>query len=164
MSSSNHSLKRTFSRTDKILEAVGLALMLVMWGCAIWFYTHSPEVVPTHFTFSGKADGFGGKTSFFTAPAIASGLYLLLSVIAGRPRLFNYPVAITAENAQRQYNNVALFLRALKICILILFILIEWHTFKSARGQQPGNWVFGVALALVQVPVFWFLIRSVRNQ
>lgn len=164
MPSSNHNIANSFSRTDKILEAVGAVFFLVMWVCAVWFYYHSPEVVPTHFTFSGKADGFGDKSSFFTAPAIASGLYVLLSVIAGRPRLFNYPVTITPENARKQYNNVAQFLRSLKLCILLLFTIIEWHTFKSAQGQQPGNWVFGLAIALVQIPVFWFLIRSFKNQ
>lgn len=67
-------------------------------------YPGLPETVPTHFGVGGQPDGWGPKWSIFVVFGMLTVLMVGISVLSRFPRVFNYSVAVTDENAQRVYR------------------------------------------------------------
>ncbi|MDC6350946.1 MmcQ/YjbR family DNA-binding protein [Zeaxanthinibacter sp. PT1] len=54
------------------------------------------------------------------------------------PQYINYPVKITMENEERQYDNVRRMIKTLNIIIILTFWGIVLGTVKVARGEAEG--------------------------
>jgi uncharacterized membrane protein len=54
--------------------------LIILSGLAsIYFYTHFPQLVATHWNFQGQPDGWSGKTfAAFFFPILILGIYLLM--------------------------------------------------------------------------------------
>jgi len=53
---------------------------------------------------SGQPDAWGDKAAIWILPAVAAFFDVMWAVLANYPHTFNYPVAITEENARVQYQ------------------------------------------------------------
>ncbi|HET8809044.1 MAG TPA: DUF1648 domain-containing protein [Flavobacteriaceae bacterium] len=157
-------IKPILKPTDKWLEIVAWASLIFLWFWTFWNYTNLPETIPTHFNASGEPDAYGSKNTIFTLPIIASLLFLLLSVISRFPYKYNYPIKITSENATAQYANTARMMRVLKLSIMLVFLLINILTIRTATGEAEGLgwWFMLVVLGLIVGPMVYFLNRSYR--
>jgi len=62
-----------------------------------------PDRIPVHFGLNGQPDAWGGKGALAIGPIVSLASVLLLAIVNRSPHTFNYPVAVTPENAQRQY-------------------------------------------------------------
>ncbi len=124
--------------TDKLVEALGWLILLVLWGWTINHYSALPETIPTHFNAAGEADGFGSKASIIGLPVIASLLFIGLTVLNRYPQSFNYPTTITKDNALRQYTLATRMLRYLKLVLVLVFGGIEVMTIQNATGKGAG--------------------------
>jgi hypothetical protein len=51
-------------------------------------------------------------------------LFVMLTLLAKIPHTFNYPVAITAENAEREYRLGLRILRSVKLFILSVMLIL----------------------------------------
>lgn len=147
-------LKLRLSSHDHVVEFLGLSFMIILIAIPIFYYNQLPERIPTHFNTAGEPDGYGGKTSLFLLPAIGFLMYILLTVLAAFPHIYNFPVKITTENAEVQYRLATRLLRVLKTVILILFSFISWMTVRAAAGSVLG-------LGKMFLPVFFILIFGV---
>jgi hypothetical protein len=71
-------------------------------------------------------------------PVVALVLYLLLTVLARFPSIFNYPVEVTAEN-RPWLEALALDMIAwIKMEMVCLFAWIQWSTIEVARQGRGG--------------------------
>lgn len=68
-------------------------------------YPTLPEVVPTHFNFAGEPDAWGEPWNALVLAGVWLLLAVGLAVLSRHPRIFNYPVPLTEENAQRLYRE-----------------------------------------------------------
>ncbi len=109
---------------DKILEAIALLLLICTIILVAYYYKTLPEIIPTHFNFSGKLDDYGSKSSILTLPILSALLYIGLTVLNKYPQTFNYLSEITLDNAESQYRFATRFLRVLKIIVMITFLII----------------------------------------
>jgi len=152
--------------SDKVIEAIAYIALIALWLFICIIYFKLPETVPTHFDMSGTADSFGDKESVFMAPGICTVLFVMMSFIQHKPQWLNYPTEITPENALKQYTFAMKMIRFLKLSIVIIFGLIELHTYKAAMGMnaESGKYLIITVLALVYIPVFYFLIQSSKSQ
>lgn len=150
--------------TDKLVEALGWLILLALWGWTITHYSSLPETIPTHFNAAGNADGFGSKVSLIALPVIASLLYIGLTVLNRYPHSFNYPTAITQENALRLYTLATRMLRYLKLVLVLVFGGIELMTIQHATGKAAGlgAWFLPLTLVLVFLPLIYFVVKSVQ--
>lgn len=124
--------------TDIVVEvtsAVGLVLIVAM---AVYYYPMLPEKIPTHFDAKGAVDGWGPKSALFPLPIVALGVYVLLSVVSRFPHTFNYPIAITDENAERQYRIAVTTMRWLKMEIVWMFAYLNKQTIQVSLGKAKG--------------------------
>ncbi len=150
------------SASDRLLESVGLCLLIVLWALAITSYIGSPQIVPVHFNGSGNADGFGYKISMLLLPLIPTGIYFLLGLVNKYPHVFNYPVTITEENAVKQYTIATKMIRALKTVILLVFIIIGLFSFFTAIQLTDGlgPWIIPFISLLLLSPTAYYIYRS----
>lgn len=150
---------------DKLVDILGWLILLALWGWTITHYSSLPETIPTHFNAAGKADGFGSKVSIIALPVIASVLFIGLTVLNRYPHSFNYPTAITQDNAFRQYTLATRMLRYLKLVLVLVFGGIEFMTIQNATGKTAGLgvWFLPLTLVLIFLPLIYFLIKSVQK-
>ena len=148
-----------FTLFDLIFEIAGLVAFLAMWIFVIATYTGLPDVIPIHYNISGQADSFGNRNSFFFLPAVATALYAVMTILCRFPHVFNYPVKITEANAFIQYRNMVTMVRYLKLVLVLVFgffiLQMVTHT-----GNGIGMWLLPVLLAIIVVPVIYFLVKS----
>lgn len=107
-----------------------------------------PASVPIHFGLNGKPDAWGSPQTLWLFPALNLVLYLALTISSQFPHIFNYPVAITEENALKQYQiafNLSLWL---KLELIWLFAFSEWKMIQVGLGASQG---LGVAFAPAMV-------------
>lgn len=97
-----------------------------------------PDRVPLHYRLDGTPDGWGAHVTihllFAVAAIVSAGLLALTRV----PHHYNYPIAITAENAEEQYRLARRLLLLLANVIPALFLYANLGTWRVATGLQSG--------------------------
>lgn len=154
------------SAADRLLENIGILLLIALWVLSLVSYIKSPDIVPIHFNGSGSADGFGNKISILLLPLIPTAIYFLLGLLNKYPHVFNYPVTITADNVVKQYTIATKMMRALKIVTLLVFIIITLFSFFAANKitKGIGSWSLPLIIILMSGPTVYYLYRSFRVQ
>jgi uncharacterized membrane protein len=151
----------------KNLEAVSLgALVLLVWITfrAIYGPDRLPDRIPTHFDFAGQPNGWGSPAMLWLFPAVAVGIYLLITLVARFPETFNYPVQVTAENRPRlEALNLSL-IAWLKAEILCLFAWIQWMIVVAARQGHNGlpPVLIPVCIVAIFATVGWHIVAMRR--
>ena len=113
--------------------AILLAVLIILQ-----FWAVLPDRIPIHFGFSGQPDAWGDKVTIWRLPAIAAILFVVFAVLSRYPHTFNYPVAITEENARRQYllaRSLLVWLKA-EICWLFAFIVRQQIIVALGNAQR----------------------------
>ena len=109
---------------DIIIEALAAICLIYMLTQLIVEYPALDQKVPTHFGANGLPDDWGSRSSLLIFPIIAIVLYVGMKVLNRFPHLFNYPVTITEENAEKQYQYGKTMLSTLKFTTIGLFLYI----------------------------------------
>lgn len=150
---------------DKMVELLGWLILLALWGWTFTHYSTLPDTIPTHFNASGEADGFGSKASIIGLPLISTLLFIGLTVLNRYPHIFNYPTAITQDNAFRLYTLATRMLRYLKLVLVLVFGGIEFMTIQNATGKAAGLgvWFLPLTLVLIFLPLIYFVVKSVQK-
>ncbi len=151
------------SNTDRLLEAAGWGMLCGLWILVIFSYSHLPNSIPIHFNLKGEPDSYGEKLAIFILPVISTILFGGLTLLNRYPHLFNYPATINETNAPKHYGNAVRMLRVIKLAIVIIFFTVAKHTVAVATGQDNfwmSPWTFIISLALLLVPVFYFVVKS----
>ena len=151
---------------DKLVELLGWLILLALWGLTISHFSTLPDTIPTHFNASGEADGFGSKASIIGLPVIATLLFVGLTVLNRYPHIFNYPTAITEDNALRLYTLATRMLRYLKLVLVLVFGGIEFMTIQHATRKAAGlgAWFLPLTLVLIFIPLIYFVIKSIKEK
>lgn len=68
-------------------------------------YPGLPDIIPTHIGVSGAADDWGPKLSILVLAGVMLALSIGLALLSARPRIFNYPIPVTEDNAQAVYRE-----------------------------------------------------------
>jgi uncharacterized membrane protein len=159
-------LNLELTQADKSVEIIGWLLIFAIWGLTILNYQNLPDIIPTHYNVAGVADGFGDKRRIWTLPLIATVLFFGLTILNKFPHIFNYPTAITEENALKQYTNATRLIRYLKVIIAVIFGLIAFLTIRHANGQTDGLgiWFLPLTMGLIFMPLIYFLIKSIKTK
>jgi uncharacterized membrane protein len=115
--------------------------LLASLGVAAWYWSGLPARVPMHFNVQGKVDSWGPKWTVWLVPVVGVVMAVPLTVLSLFPHTFNYPGAITPENAERQYRLAKLLLATVKLSLAIVFCTLELIVCRAASAQStPGVW------------------------
>ena len=149
---------------DKIVEAVSIVgVCLAIAGLATCWQS-LPQSVPMHSNFAGKVDSWGPKATLILMPALSVLSYALLGIIGKFPQIFNYPVAITEENAERQYRIATDFLRYLKLIVVWTVVYANWAFIQVALGKARSidPLFLIVTIGAMTVISITFIVRAYR--
>ena len=121
----------------KTLFYVGLILL-----AGLWIYTYEaisgsqplPARIPTHFDAAGNINGWGEPGMLWLLPALGTGLFVLMTLVAFFPQSFNFPVRPTPAT-RPQLEALALDMIAwLRAEIAGLFLWIQYMIIASVRA------------------------------
>lgn len=159
-------LKIQLSPMDQVLELLGWGVLLALWVWTGTSYSSLPDSIPTHFNAAGEADGFGRKASIVGLPVIATLLHIGLTFLNRFPHIFNFPTPVTQDNALRQYTNATRMIRYLKLILVLVFAGISFQTIQQANGKADGlgSWFLPLTLALIFMPLIYFVIKSFQTK
>lgn len=57
--------KATYKKLNKIIDIVGVVLIIALVLITFIGWINAPEIVPTHYNFNGEVDGYGSKNTMF---------------------------------------------------------------------------------------------------
>lgn len=152
--------------SDRFVESAGWLVLIIMWVFVIASYSKLPEIIPSHFNAAGEPDDTGSKKFIFILPVIGSFIFFLLTVLQNYPHAFNYPVKLTAKNANTQYTIAIRMIRHLKLIILVVFGLITLFTLMTALGESEGLGIWFLPLFLIAVfgPITYYIVKAFKNK
>ena len=156
-----------FTRIDTIMEVAAWLFIIALWLVVVFFYEGLPQIIPTHFNAAGEVNDTGDKMVLFFLPVIGSLMFIAITVLSRYPRIFNFPVDITPENALRQYTNAVRMLRYLKFVIALIFLWITVVVMLKAGGETSamiGAWSLPVMMTLILLPLGYFVMKAVRER
>ncbi|HKK41880.1 MAG TPA: DUF1648 domain-containing protein [Bacteroidales bacterium] len=153
-----------FNNADLLLEILGWISFVLIWILVILKYSSLPDSIPTHFNAAGKVDDYGGKGTFFISPIIGTIMFVGMTILNRYPYIFNYPVKITADNAERQYTIATRLIRYIKFVIMCLSLIIEYKIFVTAtRGSSGlGGWFLPVFLGVIFIPLIVAIVKAIE--
>lgn len=153
--SQKQDLKNASTLYQKILDLLSFLLLAGMFVFLLVYWDRIPDKIPTHYGFSGAADGFGPKGTLLLLPVIGVLLYLLLVFVSKFPSLWNLPVKLTPFNKIWVYANVKSLLSTMKLLIMIVYAQL---TVCSATEKNVGFFPLFV-IAEVFAVLFYFIRR-----
>lgn len=148
-----------------MVEVLGWLLVGLMWILTFLYYEKLPDTIPVHYNIAGQIDGYGSKTSLLVLPAVATVLFVGLTILNRFPWIFNYPVKITADNAHRQYSMATGMIRYLKTTIVLVFGYLSYMTMRNSGVNSSGlsMWFLPIVLCLIFLPIVIYLIKAFRS-
>ena len=126
------------SDLDRLLSLIAFATVAGLLGYSIWVYPQLPDRIPIHFNLRGEPDDYGPKSIFLILPGIALALYGLLTMINRKPQHFNYPVKITPQNAQKQYELAVGLVNLLNAVVMLMMGYLAFNMAQVALGKAEG--------------------------
>lgn len=138
-------------RTLRILALLG-AVVVTCWVLVL--YSSLPDMVPTHFDLRGRPDDVGDRSSVLVVAALMVALTVFLAWLSARPRMLNYPVAVTEHNAQRLYRESERMLVATLLGLQAIYLgIVLSITGSGGGGASTPIIVIGVLVMVGAVLV-----------
>jgi uncharacterized membrane protein len=122
-------------------------------------YPDLPAIIATHFTTNGTADEFGPRSTVLWLPAIWLVLQAGIAVLSRYPRIFNYLVPITADNAQRLYREGERVMVGLGAGMAVTFF---GAVLTVLDGASTGRMVLGAGVGVMVVTCAVGIVRMLR--
>ncbi len=119
-----------------------------------------PDVVATHFGVSGDANAYGDKKNLIIISVVAVITCVGLAIAECFPRIWNFPVKVTAKNRGRLVQDGFIMLGVLKILMAAMFAYIG---FCMINGRGIG-WPMYVLLGLVIIDTIGGTIKMIKDR
>lgn len=160
MSKQRPIIKIELSKSDKIIETIGIVILILLWIYVIYNYYTLPDTINTHFNAQGKPDGKGDKSFIIVFPIFTTIMNIILTTINQYPENFNYMVEITEENALEQYTKATKMIRILKIIITCMFTYISW---KVINNTGVNIFIIILMFLAIIINILYFSLKKSKK-
>jgi uncharacterized membrane protein len=159
-------IKISRTATDWAIDFIAFAFLAALIAIPSMNYSSLPDTIPSHFNAAGQPDDYGGKGTLWMLPATGLFFFILMTIVEQFPQIYNYPVEITEENAERQYRNAVRLIRLLKTLILIIFSFLSFKTIQTAAGKSSGlgKAFLPVFLLITFGIIIIFIVKSLNSR
>ncbi|MDT0293926.1 DUF1648 domain-containing protein [Mesonia ostreae] len=151
---------------DKIVLFILILSGLLLFLIPAYYFSLLPEIIPIHYNFKGKPDGYGNKNNIWLLSMIGNVLAFGLYQLTRHPALFNYPENITRKKKQIlfTYSKRTTLCLAVVISFTILYLVIM--TVQVALNYEEGlsNYFSPIFLVLLLSPVVYYIRKSLLNK
>lgn len=157
-------LKVPLSKLEIFFELLAAGGCLVLLTVFYQTWGELPEIIPTHFDFFGNPDAWGSRNTLAFIMGLGLLIYVLITVMARFPHIFNYLVPINVHNAADQYRLIRQMLAFLKMIIVAMFAYLNYAmylvgTFQAAGINNIYMMAFVIALLGGIVVYIYFSLR-----
>jgi len=139
-----------------------LLIALFFVFASLWlsfYYQHQlPEEIPTHFNARGNPDRWQSRTtalvSFPAFEGMIAFLYLLSSWLIKNPKYqrFKFKTPVSESQKKEIIANAEQMIDILMICSLMIFLDLQWESFRIALGRtkklSPFLWIITAVMLL----------------
>ena len=159
----------------RFFDGVNLLLALTMVVFALWGWPRLPHEIPVHFGIDGRPDAWGERTvgSWFMIPGLGLALTLGMGwfrrMLPRRPGCVNLPdktklsdLPVVARGPV--VEMLAGFLALVQTEVLVIFLLIQFSTFRGAMGQDSRGIMILVLLIAILSSPFFLVVFFLRLQ
>lgn len=142
----------------------------------VYFYPLLPEKMASHFNFSGNADSWSDKNTFFIIFIciyfVSVGLIFLLSLLLPKfpNSMINMPnkeKLLSPERREITLSYISGFLINICSLVALLFVVINYFAFDvniHRRAGLPVNVIFIVVAFVVLINVFMFrMLKKLKS-
>ena len=145
--------------TEAIIFEIAFAIVaVIVWGIIIWMIHRAPDIVPTHFDASGKANAYGSPAGVAIPCIILTIGAAVCMAIAYFPRHINMPFKITNV---RQVELAIRFSRVMGITFLLIPLSVAYMMLgMSSPSPTPFLVVFG--LLFLEIIYFSIVIYKTK--
>jgi uncharacterized membrane protein len=152
-------------RFNLVLEILSIVCLLAIFGYVIYIYQLLPQIIPSHYDSNGIANSYSDKSFLFGILTLVTVLYIGLTILNRYPQSFNYPVQITDENRADQYAKAQLFIRVLKLIIILVFGFILIHSTQNVLNKtiNLNGLVLPIILIFLFLPIIIYLIVARKS-
>ena len=144
--------KKPITLSDRILELVAAAMAVVMLVLTGVLYSKAPDIVPTHFNFSGDADGWEGKVFYWILAGIMLVGMAICASAAYNRKLVNLPIRLKPEVFYRQIGLISRMCRIMTIVLSFIWLAVLLAMSASFIGLSES-----VAVALIPLSAMLML-------
>lgn len=151
--------------TDYFIEIIAIIGLVSLFLLPIYFYNDLPLQYPKHFNVMGEVDAYGERKIIWLLPVVGLFLYIGLTFLAKVPFIYNYPVKVTSENAERLYTLGVRTIRILKVIVVLSLAFLNYksiaialnHTTEIGKFYLP---VFLIVIVTYLVTMIYKMIKS----
>ena len=140
--------KKPITLSDRILELVAAAMAVVMLVLTGVLYSKAPDIVPTHFNFSGEVDGWEGKGFYWILAAIMLVGMIICASAAYNRKLVNLPIRLKEPVFYRQIGLISRMCRIMTIAFGFIWLAVLLAMSASFIGMPED-----VAITFIPVTV-----------
>ena len=142
---------RPSSQVEWLVEAAALGILLFWVYYLATHWSTLPDEVPRTFGFNGKPGALGSKSVLWVITGIGVLVYFSMTLLSRLPRLHNFPVDVTPENAPDLYAFSRKLLNLAKLEVIAALGYIEWKMLQTARGnaERLAPWFIGSLVAVM---------------
>jgi uncharacterized membrane protein len=153
------------SNLQYTMDRLALVALIGFLVYFLIYWPDLPETVPVHFDGAGNPNSYGHKATLLLLPLISLVQFFLLTYINKKPYIFNYPVKITEENAERQYTLARNMISGLNAAIIVGLFYLSWETLALIRGESEGlgPWTIPLFLVITFLPIVVYLVQAMRK-
>ena len=144
--------KKPITLSDRILVLVAAAMAVVMLVLTGVLYSKAPDIVPTHFNFSGEGDGWEGKGFYWILAAIMLVGMIICASAAYNRKLVNLPIRLKPEVFYRQIGLISRMCRIMTIVLGFIWLAVLLAMSASFIGMSES-----VGVALIPLSVMLML-------
>ncbi|WP_300728839.1 hypothetical protein [uncultured Bacteroides sp.] len=150
---------------DRILDVIGIIMVIVLVGLSVFFYCTSDNMVPTGFYANGEPRDWGDKFIYLIQGGLGILLWLCCFFTARNPKFINLPIIIRKERAVVQNYWKCHFCRWMLLCLLGVFYFTAF-ALRCAELGIDDSWAwmgFSLSLVLVFIVIFIMCVRVYRS-
>lgn len=146
-----------YSKTLKIMEIIGIILVLAIALITAIKYPGMPDQVPFHFGASGEVDSLGPKSNLWIVPGSCIMIYVLITLAGFFPGSWNFPKNINMEKLHLAEDTMRMMLMCLKIVITIMMGYMQIMVMKTT-GTASMYVLFGFLIVMMAI-VMYFMVK-----
>jgi len=164
--STRPSIRIRLKTIDWIIEVLALICLAVLFILPLLSIGDLPDQIPAHFNSAGEPDGFSSARSIWILPVTGLITWMLLTLAGYFPRIYNYPVQITPENAEVQYQAATRLMRTIKCIVIAMFAYMVHRTILTAAGKADGmgKTFLPVSMLILSGATIFYIVKALNQK
>lgn len=151
-------MKTETSTFQRIMELIGITIILVLIFHVITSYTSLPDKIPGHFNAQGEITRYGSKAEILIMPIFGILMYIGLTLIQINPKIWS--VSSREDVEIKVYHNLKSMIISLKVQLIGYFLYIAYNQIKGTNLSFDSTIIF---ISIVLMTLVFFITRAYRK-